>query len=75
MDNAKVVERGAHSLKGAAGNLSAKPIADLALHLEILGRTKNLAGAKETIGKLNAELTRLEEYYNQSFKEKIALGS
>jgi CheY-like chemotaxis protein len=73
--DAKVVEREAHSLKGAAGNLGAKAFGQVALQLEILGRTKDLAGVKEIIGNLKAELTRLEEYYNQSFKEQIALKS
>jgi two-component system sensor histidine kinase/response regulator len=70
---AKVVEREAHSLKGAADNLGVKPIADIALRLEFLGRTKDLAGAKKMIGNLKAELKRLEEYSNRSFKGEIAL--
>jgi two-component system sensor histidine kinase/response regulator len=72
---AKVVEREAHSLKGAAGNLGAKPMADLALRLEFLGRRGDFAGAKEMIGDLKAELKRLEEYSNRSFKGEIALKS
>ena len=72
---AKVVETEAHSLKGAAGNLGAQPIADLALRLESLGRTKDLAEAKKIIGNLKAELKRLEEYSNRSFKGEIALKS
>jgi two-component system sensor histidine kinase/response regulator len=73
--DAKVVEREAHSLKGAAGNLGAKSIADLALRLEFLGRRGDFAGAKEMIGDLKAELKRLEEYSNRSFKGEIALKS
>jgi two-component system sensor histidine kinase/response regulator len=71
--DAKVVEREAHSLKGAAGNLSAKPMANLALQLELLGRTKDLAEAKEKLGNLKAELKHLEEHFNQSLKEEITL--
>jgi PAS domain S-box-containing protein len=71
--DAKVVEREAHSLKGGAGNLGATSIADLALRLEFLGRTKDLAEAKKIIGNLKAELKRLEEYSNRSFKREIAL--
>jgi signal transduction histidine kinase/CheY-like chemotaxis protein/HPt (histidine-containing phosphotransfer) domain-containing protein len=74
-DDAKVAEKEAHSLEGAAGNLGAKPMADLALQLELLGRTGDFAGAKKIIGNLKTELTRLGEYYNQSFKEQIALKS
>jgi signal transduction histidine kinase/CheY-like chemotaxis protein/HPt (histidine-containing phosphotransfer) domain-containing protein/predicted hydrocarbon binding protein len=73
--DAKVVEREAHSLKGAAGNLGAKPIADLASQLELLGREKNLTGAMDMFGNLKTLLKELEGYFNQSFKEKIELKS
>ncbi len=73
--DAKVVEKEAHSVKGAAGNLGAKRIADLSLKLELLGRADDLAGAKEMVGSLKAEFKRLEEYFKQSFKEKIAVKS
>jgi HPt (histidine-containing phosphotransfer) domain-containing protein len=73
IDNAKVVERGAHSLKGAAGNLGAKAFARVALQLEILGRTKDLAGAKEIMDNLKTEFKRLEEYLQQSVLVKSAL--
>jgi CheY-like chemotaxis protein/HPt (histidine-containing phosphotransfer) domain-containing protein len=73
--DAKMVEREAHGLKGAAGNLSAKRLADLALQLELLGRTKDLAGTKEIIDNLKSELKHLDEYFNQTFKEKIAMKS
>ncbi|MCJ7578669.1 MAG: response regulator, partial [candidate division Zixibacteria bacterium] len=73
--DAKVVEREAHSLKGGAGNLGAKPIADLALQLGFLGRTGDFAGAKKIIGNLKTELKRLKEYFNQSSTDKIALKS
>jgi two-component system sensor histidine kinase/response regulator len=74
-DNAKVVEREAHSVKGAAGNLGANAFAQVALRLEMLGRKKDLGGTKALISDLKAELKRLEEYSNQLFKEKIALKS
>jgi two-component system sensor histidine kinase/response regulator len=64
--DAKVVEREAHSIKGASGNLGAKHIADLSLQLELLGRTKDLAGAEEIIDNLKSELKHLEENFNQS---------
>ena len=73
--NAKEIEREAHGLKGAAGNLGVKGIADLSLKLELLGRTGNLAGAKEMIGNLKTELKRLEEYLNKSFPEEVVLKS
>jgi signal transduction histidine kinase/CheY-like chemotaxis protein/HPt (histidine-containing phosphotransfer) domain-containing protein/predicted hydrocarbon binding protein len=72
---AKVVEREAHSLKGAAGNLGAQRIADLSLQLEFLGREKDLARSKEIIDSLKAEFKRLEEYFNLSLKKEFALKS
>jgi two-component system sensor histidine kinase/response regulator len=73
--DAEMVEKEAHSLKGAAANLSAHRVADIALKLELLGREKDLSGAKEIIGNLKAELTGLEEYSNQLSKEKITMKS
>jgi two-component system sensor histidine kinase/response regulator len=73
--DAKVVEREAHSIKGAAGNLGAEVLAEVALGLEILGRTKDLAKAKELLNEFEAELRRLEEYFNQYLKGGIALKS
>jgi PAS domain S-box-containing protein len=71
--DAKVVEREAHSIKGASGNLGAKHLADLSLQLELLGRTKDLAGAEEIIDNLKRELKHLEENVSQSLKEEIIL--
>jgi len=73
--NAELVEREAHSIKGAAGNLGAKGIAHLSLKLELLGRTGNLAGAQEMIGNLRTEFEHLEEYIHQWFKVESALKS
>ena len=72
---AEVVEREAHSLKGAAGNLGAKRLADLSLNLELAGRAKDLAGAAEMINDLQAEFERLEEFVRQSVKFDVALKS
>jgi signal transduction histidine kinase/CheY-like chemotaxis protein/predicted hydrocarbon binding protein len=73
--DAKMVEREAHGLKGAAGNLSVKRLADLALQLELLGRAKDLAGTKEIIDNLKSELKHLDDYFNQAFKEKLVMKS
>ncbi len=71
--DAKVVEREAHSIKGAAGNLGAKVLADLALQLEILGRTGNLTGAKEIIRKVRTEFDQLEKYISRWLQLEGAL--
>jgi len=73
--DAGVIEVKAHSINGAASNLGAKRIADLCLKLELLGRTGDLAGAKEMIDKLKTELKHLEKYINKSLPEKVALKS
>jgi HPt (histidine-containing phosphotransfer) domain-containing protein len=62
----KAVEREAHSLKGAAGNLGAKHIADFALKLELSGRKGDMTDAKQIIERLKAELRLLDEYFHQS---------
>jgi PAS domain S-box-containing protein len=74
-DDAKVVEREAHSLKGAAANLDAKPMADLALQLELLGRTGDLAGAGEIVCNLRTAFEHLEKYINKSLPRVGALKS
>ncbi len=73
--NAKLVEKEAHSLKGAAGNLSAKRIAHLALKLELLGRTGDLVDAKETILNLRNEFKHLKKYIKKSLLQEVALKS
>ena len=72
---AKVVEREAHSLKGAAGNLGAKPMADLALQLELLGRKGDLAVAEEIVCNLRTAFEHLEVYINKSLLREGALKS
>jgi len=75
MGDAKVVETEAHSLKGAAGNLGAKPIADLALRLEFLGRKGDLAVAEEIVCNLRTAFEHLEEYINKSLPREGTLKS
>ena len=64
--DAAVVRRLAHTLKGAVGNLGATGVARLALALETLGRTGELAEAaaafaalEEALARMNAELDNL----------------
>jgi CheY-like chemotaxis protein/HPt (histidine-containing phosphotransfer) domain-containing protein len=73
--NAKIAEREAHSIKGAAGNLSAKRIAEISLKLELLGREGDLAGVEVGIEELRTELNNLEEYVNRSLFQEIELKS
>jgi PAS domain S-box-containing protein len=64
--DARVVQTEAHSLKGAAGNLGAGRIADLALSLEMSGRSGDLTGVEETIAELRTELEKLKRYLVKS---------
>jgi CheY-like chemotaxis protein len=60
--DSSMLEREAHSLKGAASNLSVKGITDLALKLELLGRANHISDAVEIIDKLKEEYENLKQY-------------
>jgi HPt (histidine-containing phosphotransfer) domain-containing protein len=57
--DAQALERAAHTLKGCVGTFGAKGAYDLALTLETMGRGENLAEAKNTYAKLEAEIAQL----------------
>jgi signal transduction histidine kinase/DNA-binding response OmpR family regulator/HPt (histidine-containing phosphotransfer) domain-containing protein/HAMP domain-containing protein len=61
----ETVERRAHTLKGAAANLSANQVAAAALRLEQVGREGNLSAGKEALAELKDEVTRLKAYAGQ----------
>ncbi len=73
--DATLVERKAHSLKGAAGNLGASRMAELSLNLELAGRTGDLSGAITTVDMLRAELKRMEERVTQWMEKETVLNS
>jgi len=50
------LERAAHTMKGALGNLSAKQGSALALELEVMGRTQDLSRAQNTLDRLRGEI-------------------
>jgi CheY-like chemotaxis protein len=54
-----LLERSAHSLKGAAGNFSAKHTAAAALHLESDARNKDATSAKESLMELERAVDQL----------------
>ncbi len=58
--DADALERAAHALKGSVGNFSAKPAADAALRLEVMGREGNLAEAEAAFAVLEKEIERLK---------------
>ena len=59
--DAEAVERGAHSLKGAAASLAAEPLREAAYQLETTGRSGDLGNAAALLDQLKAELKRVEE--------------
>ena len=69
--DAVTLELNAHGLKGAAANFSATPAANRARELETMGRGKNLAGAAETLGLLEAEIKKLLAEF-EAFPGKVA---
>ena len=73
--DAGLIEREAHSMKGAAGNLGAEAIADVSLKLELLGRGTDLSGAGEVVARLRTEFERLEKYVGQSLQVKSEVKS
>jgi two-component system, sensor histidine kinase and response regulator len=73
--DAKLVEREAHTIKGAAGNLGAKNLAESALKLELLGRNGNLENAVNLIIELESATKRVEEYMNQSMEADVTINS
>jgi two-component system sensor histidine kinase/response regulator len=66
----RVVESEAHSLKGAAGNLGARRIAELALEMELAGRTGELSTAPVALENLRSELKRVQEYVDKWLGER-----
>ncbi len=70
--DAKLIERVAHGIKGAAGNLGAKNLADSALKLELLGRTGNLENAEKLIVELMDEMKCVKDYVHQSLGMETA---
>ncbi|QEG02221.1 Signal transduction histidine-protein kinase BarA [Stieleria maiorica] len=58
--DAKVVARGAHTLKGAAGNFGAKPVVRIAEQIEALGKDDNLAPVPELLESLKQQVAQLD---------------
>jgi len=63
--DAEIVRVEAHSIKGAALNLTANMLANIALELEDIGESGILKGAEEKLRMLNKELEEVR-LYNQS---------
>ena len=55
-NDAAALERAAHTIKGALGNLSAKRASALALELEMMGKTGDMRKAQGTLDQLTDEI-------------------
>ncbi|MBI1853162.1 MAG: PAS domain S-box protein [Planctomycetes bacterium] len=64
------LERAAHALKGASGNLGARPLAALCATLEQVGRSGNVSTAGAAVDRLDAELDRVREALLRARDEK-----
>lgn len=53
------LERAAHTLKGSVGNFGAESAVQAALHLETLGRTRDLGPAEDAWQRLRSEMDAL----------------
>jgi two-component system sensor histidine kinase/response regulator len=69
-NNAEVVRREAHSIKGGAANLTAEGLRSIAFELENIGSSGNLGGASEILSRLVREFDRLHEF-TRNIKEEI----
>ncbi len=61
-NDAETVRREAHSIKGGAANLTANDLSQVAFELENIGRSGELAAALDTLGKLEAEYGKLNNF-------------
>lgn len=59
--DAGATEDTAHSLRGAAANIGAVRMAALCAELESLGRSGNLGGALDLLGRLDVEVERVQD--------------
>ena len=67
--DAKVLARAAHALKGSAANLLAQGVVTMASQLEEIGRAGSVAGCKEILVSLEEELRKLEAALREFEKE------
>lgn len=61
-DDLSQVQKGAHSLKGAAGNLAAGPLRDAAQELEEAGRRRDAPRARAVFAQVQYQFHRLKKF-------------
>ncbi len=55
------LNRSSHALKGSVANFGAHTASEIALKLEMMGRSGGLSGAEDTFKALKAEMGRIKE--------------
>lgn len=60
-EDAELLERNAHGLKGSAGSIRARPASKAAEKLEEMGRTEEFSGADTALETLETEIEQLTE--------------
>ncbi|MCX6066377.1 MAG: response regulator [Chloroflexi bacterium] len=63
-DDAVGAERQSHTIKGAAANISAQALCDVANEMEVSGRNGDLSAMRERIAELERQFERLNEQLN-----------
>src|SRR5258708_33578085 len=58
--DARIVERAAHGLKGAAANFGARSVVDAALAIEKMGHQQDLSGFSAALGALEQTLSNFK---------------
>jgi CheY-like chemotaxis protein len=65
------LQRSAHALKGAAGNLSAKKTSGVALALEMLAREGDLTAALDKVGELESAMQQLDRDLTRHLQSSV----
>jgi len=63
--NFEVLDKTAHSLMGASGNLGLSRVYELAFEIVKMGKTKNIEGIDKIYQELEAELKRFKEFVSR----------
>ena len=59
--NTEDVFHNAHQLKGGSGSIGAMKLADLALNIEVIGKTGSTEGVEPLLAELKAEFERVKQ--------------
>ncbi len=72
--DAALIARGAHAMKSAVGNFSAKAAGEAALRLEMIGREEKLSEASDALAELEQEVARLQAVLQETLHTANHLG-